>query len=143
MTGDKLTQFAKRYAEAWRSHDLERVAAFFADNGSLSVNDGPPAVGRAAIAEIAREFMQDFPDLIVTGDDVKRGLDGTKFHWTNKRPKGSKVILSPHATTNLLRRKNNPRALLLTASPSRPRGFFCGGRARSCRASSRCPLCVS
>jgi len=45
-----LTQFAKRYAEAWCSEDPKKVAAFFAENGSLSVNDGPPAVGRAAIA---------------------------------------------------------------------------------------------
>ena len=47
----ELTDFAKRYAEAWCSQNPESVAAFFAENGSLSVNDGPPAVGRAAIAE--------------------------------------------------------------------------------------------
>jgi predicted ester cyclase len=82
VTSDKLTEFAKRYAEAWCSHNPERVAGFFGENGSLSVNAGPPAVGRAAIAEIARGFMHDLPDMIVTMDDVKRGSDGTKFHWT-------------------------------------------------------------
>ena len=51
----KLTEFATRYAKAWCSQDPERVAAFFAENGLLSVNDGPPAVGRAAIAEIAQD----------------------------------------------------------------------------------------
>jgi uncharacterized protein (TIGR02246 family) len=55
----ELTTFAKRYAEAWCSQNPESVAAFFAENGSLSVNDGPPAVGRAAIAEVARGFMTD------------------------------------------------------------------------------------
>ena len=60
-----LTEFAKRYAEAWCSQNPESVAAFFADNGSLSVNDGPPAVGRAAIAELAQGFMRDFPDMVV------------------------------------------------------------------------------
>ena len=77
-----LTDFASRYAEAWCSQNPESVAAFFAENGSLSVNDGPPAVGRAAIAEMAQGFMRDLPDMIVTMDDVTHHSDGTKFHWT-------------------------------------------------------------
>ncbi len=77
-----LKKFAKRYADAWCSQSPESVAAFFAENASLSVNDGPPAVGRAAIAEVAQGFMSTFPDLIVTMDDVSRNPDGTKFHWT-------------------------------------------------------------
>ncbi len=83
MTSDeKLINFAKRYAKAWCSQNPESVAAFFAENGSLSVNDGTPAVGRAAIAEEARGFMTTFPDMIVTMDKVSRDSDGTKFHWT-------------------------------------------------------------
>ena len=78
----ELTKFATRYAEAWRSQIPESVAAFFAENGSLSINDGPPAVGRAAITKVARGFMRDLPDMIVTKDDVTHGSDGTKFHWT-------------------------------------------------------------
>ena len=82
MTFTELTRFAQRYAKAWCSQNPESVATFFAENGSLSVNDGPPAVGRAAIAEIARGFMSTFPDMVVTKDDVSRDLVGTKFHWT-------------------------------------------------------------
>src|SRR5438132_5883834 len=78
----KITTFAKRYAEAWCSQNPESVAAFYAESGSLSVNDGSPAVGRAAIAEIARGFMRDLPDMVVTMDDVSRDPEGTKFHWT-------------------------------------------------------------
>jgi nuclear transport factor 2 (NTF2) superfamily protein len=78
----KITTFAKRYAEAWGSQNPESVATFFAENGSLKVNDGPPAVGRAAITEVARGFMRDLPDLIVTMNDVTHESDGTKFHWT-------------------------------------------------------------
>ena len=83
MTSDKLTEFAQHYAEAWCSHNPERVAGFFAENGSLSVNDGPPALGRAAIAEIARRFMRDFPDMIVTFDKLEpRGEAGeSKGHY--------------------------------------------------------------
>ncbi len=88
-----LKNFAKRYAEAWYTQNPESVAAFYAENGSLSVNDGPPAVGRAAIAEEARGFMTTFPDLVVTMDDLSRDSDGTKFHWTltgtNTGPSGT------------------------------------------------------
>ena len=78
----KIITFAKCYAEAWCSQNPESVAAFFAEKGSLSVNDGPPAVGHVAIAEVARGFMRDLPDMIVTMDDVTHASDGTKFHWT-------------------------------------------------------------
>ncbi len=78
----ELNKFASRYANAWCSQNPESVAAFFAENGSLSVNDGPPAVGRAAIAEVARGFMRDFPDMVVTMDDLSREPNGTVFHWT-------------------------------------------------------------
>ena len=82
MIADDLTEFANRYAKAWCSQNPDSVAAFYAENGSLGVNDGPPAVGRAAIAEEARGFMTTFPDMIVTMDKVSRDADGTKFHWT-------------------------------------------------------------
>ena len=96
----ELTKFATRYAEAWCSQNPERVAASFAENGSLTVNDGPPAVGRAAIAEVARGFMRDLPDMIVTMDDVThepelggRSSCDAVFHWTltgtNTGPGGS------------------------------------------------------
>ena len=78
----ELTSFANRYAQAWCSENPESVAAFFAANGSLSVNDGAPAVGRAAIAEVARGFMRDLPDIVVMMDKVTRDSDGTKFRWT-------------------------------------------------------------
>src|SRR5438876_289702 len=78
----KITTFAKRYAEAWCSQNPESVAASFAESGSLSINDGPPAVGRAAIAEIAERFMRDFPDMVVTFDKLERQSNATAFHWT-------------------------------------------------------------
>jgi len=78
----ELTSFANRYAQAWCSENPESVAAFFAANGSLSVNDGAPAVGRAAIAEVARGFMRDLPDIVVMMDKVTRDSDGTKLRWT-------------------------------------------------------------
>ena len=78
----ELNKLAKRYAEAWCSQDPERVAAFFAERGSITINNGPPAAGRAAIAKEAQAFMTTFPDMIVTMDKVSPDSDGTKFHWT-------------------------------------------------------------
>src|SRR6266446_7209773 len=78
----ELNDFASRYAKAWCNQNPESVATFFAENGSLSDNNGPPAVGRAAIAEVAQGFMRDLPDMVVIMDDISRDSDGTKFHWT-------------------------------------------------------------
>jgi steroid delta-isomerase-like uncharacterized protein len=82
MITDHLTEFANRYAKAWCSQIPESVAAFFAERGSISINNGPPAVGRAAIAKEAQAFMTTFPDMVVTMDEVSRDSDGTKFNWT-------------------------------------------------------------
>jgi steroid delta-isomerase-like uncharacterized protein len=82
VTTDELNKFAKSYAEAWCSQDPEKVAAFFAESGSISINNGPPAVGRAAIANEAQAFMTTFPDMIVTMDKVVHDEEVTKFHWT-------------------------------------------------------------
>jgi predicted ester cyclase len=85
----ELVDFAKRHAKVWCSQDPDSVAAFYAENGSLSINNGPPAVGRAAIAEEARGFMTTFPDMVVTMDDVThesqlggRSSCDAAFHWT-------------------------------------------------------------
>jgi steroid delta-isomerase-like uncharacterized protein len=82
MSDEKLKEFANRYAKAWCSQNPESVAAFFAERGSLSINNGPLAVGRAAIAREAQAFMTAFPDMVVTKDKVMHDEEGTKFHWT-------------------------------------------------------------
>jgi predicted ester cyclase len=74
----ELTKFAQLYADAWCSQDPEKVAAFYAKNGSISVNGAPPV----PIAEVARRFMRDFPDMVVTFDELETTPSGTKFHWT-------------------------------------------------------------
>jgi steroid delta-isomerase-like uncharacterized protein len=80
-----LTAFAVPYAKAWCSQDPESVAAFYAEHGSLSVNGGPRAVGQEAIADVARGFMNAFPDMEVTMDDLvckSHEPYRTEFHWT-------------------------------------------------------------
>ena len=81
-TADTLRDLATRYTAAWCSQDPARVASFFSPDGSLKVNDSAPAVGRAAIADVARGFMTAFPDMQVLLDDVS-GEGGTAiYRWT-------------------------------------------------------------
>jgi len=82
VTSDELNDFAARYAKAWCSQNPESVAAFFAERGSISINNGPPAVGPMAIAREAQAFMTTFPDLVVTFDKLEPRGNRTAFHWT-------------------------------------------------------------
>jgi steroid delta-isomerase-like uncharacterized protein len=82
MNLTKLNEFARRYAEAWCGQNPWSVAACYSEDGSLSVNDDAPAVGREAIAEVARGFMTAFPDMEVTMDDLAPQSGGAVFHWT-------------------------------------------------------------
>jgi len=82
MSQSELTDFATRYAAAWSSQNPEDLASFYADEGSLRVNAGDPAVGRTAIAAKARGFMEAFPDMVVTMDSVSQEENRATFHWT-------------------------------------------------------------
>ena len=77
-----LRDFAVRYTAAWCSQDPSRVAEFFSEDGTLRVNDSPPAVGRSAVAEVAHSFMAAFPDLRVVMDNVLPRGDEAEYHWT-------------------------------------------------------------
>lgn len=79
---DGLADFARRYTAAWCSQEPARVAAFFAPDGSLQVNAGGPAVGRVAIAEVARGFMSAFPDLQVLMDESVDLGERALYRWT-------------------------------------------------------------
>jgi hypothetical protein len=93
MNQSQLTDLATRYAAAWSSRNPQRLASFYAENGSIAVNAGPPAVGRAAVAAKAREFMTAFPDMVVRMDSVSLNGSHATFHWiwtgTNTGPGGT------------------------------------------------------
>jgi len=93
MDQNEMKSFGKKYAHAWCSQNPDSVASFFADSGSLSVNDDVPAIGRVAIAKVAEGFMSAFPDMIVAMDSLAKTSKGIEFHWTltgtNTRPNGT------------------------------------------------------
>lgn len=93
MDTQKLAEFATQYTKAWCSQDAATVASFFAENGSLKINDGDPSIGREAITEVAQGFMTAFPDMVVEMDSLAINGDNAEYHWTltwtNTGPGGS------------------------------------------------------
>ena len=93
-----LNDFATRYAAAWSSQDPALLASFYTEHGSLTVNDGAPAIGRAAIKETAHSFMTAFPDMVVKMIQIEQKGAHTIFHWlwtgTNTGPGGTGKFVS-------------------------------------------------
>jgi len=109
-----IRSLGEAYTAAWCSQDPDRVAAFYEEDGSLTVNEDPPAIGRAAIANVARGFMTGFPDMKVFLDRLVLENDGVIYHWTltgtNNGPGGTgrKVHISGSKCGSLERRVLSP-----------------------------------
>lgn len=88
-----LTEFGTLYAAAWSSQNPASLASFYAEDGALTVNAGPPSVGRAAIAATARAYMTAFPDMVVKMTKMSEYESHPVFHWlwtgTNTGPGGT------------------------------------------------------
>ncbi|SLN11286.1 nuclear transport factor 2 family protein [Ruegeria meonggei] len=81
---DRLNNLARDYAIAWSSGDADAVASFFAPDGQIIINRGEPTVGRAAVAEMARGYYADFPDLEVRCDMLRWAGPHAIFVWTRE-----------------------------------------------------------
>jgi len=81
-TSGGLRRLAEEYTAAWCGGDPARVASFYAEDGSLSINGAAPAVGREAIAEVACGFMTAFPDMRVSMDGLRSEGEGAFYQWT-------------------------------------------------------------
>lgn len=88
-----LHVFARSYAQAWCSKRPDFVASYFGADGSLMVNNGQPAIGTKAIANVAKGFMDAFPDMVVSMDSLSTKSNKTRFYWTltgtNNVPNGT------------------------------------------------------
>ena len=82
MDAAKLKEFGTRYSAAWSSQNPAVLASFYAEDGTLTINGGAPSVGRAAISATARGFMDAFPDMVVTMDEVSLKGASAIFRWT-------------------------------------------------------------
>ena len=77
-----LEAFAKSYAQVWCSQRPTFVSSFFSEDGVLQINDGSPAKGTEAITNVAKGFMDAFPDMVVSMDSLITKSDKTRFYWT-------------------------------------------------------------
>lgn len=82
MDAGELQELGAAYTAAWNSREPSKVARLYAEDGSLTVNDAAPAVGREAIADVARGFMTAFPDMVLTMDSVRTRAGTVEYHWT-------------------------------------------------------------
>jgi len=77
-----LEVFAKSYAQVWCSQRPNFVSSFFSEDGILQINDGSPAKGTEEITNVAKGFMDAFPDMVVSMDSLITTSDKTRFYWT-------------------------------------------------------------
>ena len=76
---EQIEELARRYTEAWCSHDPARVAAHYGPGGTIAINGGEPA----GIGEVAEAFVAAFPDIEVLMDDLLIRDDGVvEYRWT-------------------------------------------------------------
>ena len=82
MTDDDLAAFGRRYTDAWNAHDAAASAACYAEDGSLTINGGETAEGRAAVRAVMQGFHDAFPDAVLTMDAVRGAGDRAVYLWT-------------------------------------------------------------
>jgi SnoaL-like polyketide cyclase len=74
----RIREFALSYTDAWCSHDPTRVADHFVPGGTIAINGGAPT----EVTEVARSFIDAFPDIQVMMDDVVVNDGTVEYHWT-------------------------------------------------------------
>ncbi len=79
---EDIRELAEGYTQAWCSRSAQAVSACFTEDAASIINDGEPSVGRATIADAMGAFFADFPDLVLTMDDIRTGGNKAIFLWT-------------------------------------------------------------
>ena len=74
--------FARSYTEAWNSRDPSKVAAFYARDGRITINNGDPYEGTEGVTEMARGFYSEFPDIEVEMVRLEEKDQRIVFHWS-------------------------------------------------------------
>ena len=78
MDEGRIHDFARSYTDAWCSHEPGRVAAHYVPGGTIAINGGDPT----EVTEVARSFIEAFPDIQVFMDDLVVRDDTIEYHWT-------------------------------------------------------------
>ncbi len=85
----RIREFAGSYTDAWCSHDPARVADHFVKGGTIAINGADPT----EVTEVARSFIEAFPDIELFMNDVvfngESVEDHRTFTGTNTGPGGT------------------------------------------------------
>lgn len=77
-----IESLATEYTAAWNTGSPQNVAAYFAENGEIVINRGPPWRGRTGIAEMAAGFFADVSGMKLTCDGVRCAGPHVIYLWT-------------------------------------------------------------
>ena len=75
-------KIATDHCTAWSNHTPEDVAGRYAEDTCMIMNGGDPLNGQAEISEMAAGFMADFPDLVLSLDNVLVADHHMIYAWT-------------------------------------------------------------
>ena len=79
---EQASEIARAYTAAWNKGEPDAVAAFFAPDGQIIINDGEPWLGREGVALMASGFFADVPDLQLACDGVRVAGSHVVYLWT-------------------------------------------------------------
>lgn len=79
---EQASEIARAYTAAWNTGEPDAVAAFFAPDGQIIINDGEPWLGREGVALMASGFFADVPDLQLACDGVRVAGSHVVYLWT-------------------------------------------------------------
>ena len=82
MTEHDFAGVLGRYVDGWNQHDAAASAACYAEDGSLTINGGEPAVGRLAVQKVIQGFHDSFPGAVLTVDAARNAGDQAVYLWT-------------------------------------------------------------
>ena len=82
LNPQKVAKLAADYTSAWNSKSADAVASFYAEDGSIIINNGDPWSGRSRVRDMAAGFYADVPDLTLTCDDVRCSGAHAIYVWT-------------------------------------------------------------
>jgi len=93
MNEEQLKKFGIEYETAWRSLVPEKPFSYQAKKCIVTVNDGEPMTTVEERLDGIIGFMESFPDLIITMNNIVVEDRGTVFYWnlkgTNTGPGGT------------------------------------------------------
>jgi uncharacterized protein (TIGR02246 family) len=82
LNPEDIAKMAADYTSAWNSKSAEAVASFYAEDGSIIINNGDPWSGQSGVQDMAAGFYADVPDLTLTCDDVRSSGTHVIYVWT-------------------------------------------------------------